>query len=83
MTLSFSFYVGIHLKKSKKGNKKLRSLFYLAVSSIIITNRATMIVDYYKKKKASGIKPKDALVASMNKTLRIIHSLCKNGCLFK
>ena len=74
---------GLHLKISKKGNKKLRSLLYLAVSCMIKTNRETVIVDFYKKKKASGIKPKAALVASMNKTLRIIHSLCKNGCLFK
>jgi hypothetical protein len=50
---------------------------------MIKTNRETEIVDFYKKKKASGMKPKAALVASMNKTLRIIHSLCKNGCLFK
>ena len=74
---------GLHLKISKKGNKKLRSLLYLAVSCMIKTNRETVIVDFYKKKKASGMKPKAALVASMNKTLRIIYSLCKNGCLFK
>ena len=74
---------GLHLKISKKGNKKLRSLLYLAVSCMIKTNRESVIVDFYKKKKASGLKPKAALVASMNKTLRIIHSLCKNGCLFK
>ena len=74
---------GLHLKISKKGNKKLRSLLYLAVSCMIKTNRESVIVDFYKKKKASGMKPKAALVASMNKTLRIIHSLCKNGCLFE
>ena len=74
---------GLHLKISKKGNKKLRCLLYLAVTCMIRTDRETVIVDFYKKKKASGMKPKAALVASMNKTLRIIHSLCKNGCLFK
>lgn len=74
---------GLHLKISKKGNKKLRSLLYLAVSCMIKTGRESVIVDFYKKKKASGMKPKAALVASMNKTLRIIYSLCKNGCLFK
>ena len=74
---------GLHLKISKKGNKKLRSLLYLAVSCMIKTNRESVIVDFYKKKKASGMKPKAALVASMKKTLRIIHSLCKNGCLFE
>ena len=74
---------GLHLKISKKGNKKLRSLLYLAVSCMIKTNGESVIVDFYKKKKASGMKPKAALVASMNKTSRIIYSLCKNGCLFK
>ena len=73
---------GLHLKISKKGNKKLRSLLYLAVSCMIKTKRNTPIVEFYKKKKASGMKPKAALIASMNKTLRIIYSLCKNGCLF-
>ena len=73
---------GLHLKISKKGNKKLRSLLYLAITCMIKTNRNTSIVEFYKKKKASGMKPKAALIASMNKTLRIIYSLCKNGYLF-
>ncbi len=74
---------GLHLKISKKGNKKLRSLLYLAVTCMIRTNRDSVIVDFYEKKKASGMKPKVVLVASMNKTLRIIYSLCKNGCQFR
>ena len=47
------------------------------------TNRDTKIIEFYKKKKADGLAARSALVASMNKLLRIIHSLCKNGCLFK
>lgn len=74
---------GLHLKISKKGNKKLRSLLYLAVTSMIRTERKTKIVEYYKKKKADGLTPQTALVACMNKTLRIIYSLCKNGTYFK
>lgn len=74
---------GLHLKISKKGNKKLRCLLYLAVTCMIRTSRNTVIVDFYKKKKADGLAPKSALVASMNKLVRIIYSLCKNGCLFK
>lgn len=74
---------GLHLKISKKGNKKLRTLLYLAVTCMIKTGRDTSIVEYYKKKKASGMKSKASLVASMNKTLRIIYSLCKNGCFFE
>ena len=49
---------------------------------MIRTGRNMSIMDFYNRKKASGMKPKAALIASMNKTLRIIHSLCKNGCLF-
>lgn len=74
---------GLHLKISKKGNKKLRCLLYLAVTCMIKTSRETVIVDFYKKKKADGLASKSALVASMNKLVRIIYSLCKNGCLFK
>lgn len=74
---------GLHLRISKKGNKKLRCLLYLAVTCIIKTSRDTSIVDFYKKKKADGLASKSALVASMNKLIRIIYSLCKNGCLFE
>ena len=74
---------GLHLKISKKGNKKLRCLLYLALTCMIKTSRNTVIVDFYKKKKADGLASKSALVASMNKLVRIIYSLCKNGCLFK
>ena len=74
---------GLHLKISKKGNKKLRCLLYLAVTCMIKTNRQSSITEYYKKKKADGLAPHSALVASMNKLTRIIYSLCKNGCLFK
>ena len=74
---------GLHLRISKKGNKKLRCLSYLAVTCMIKTSRDTSIVDFYKKKKADGLVPKSALVASMNKLIRIIYSLCKNGCLFE
>lgn len=74
---------GLHLRISKKGNKKLRCLLYLAVTCMIKTSRYTSIVDFYKKKKADGLASKSALVASMNKLIRIIYSLCKNGCLFE
>ena len=78
---------GLHLRISKKGNKKLRCLLYLAVTCMIKTSRDTSIVDFYKKKKDKEIIEKQcfqyALVASMNKLIRIIYSLCKNGCLFE
>lgn len=74
---------GLRLKLSKKGTKKLRCLLYLAVTCMIKTSRNTVIVDFYKKKKADGLAPRSALVASMNKLIRIIYSLCKSGSLFK
>lgn len=74
---------GLHLKISKKGNKKLRCLLYLAVTCMIRTSRDTVIVEFYQKKKADGLASKSALVASMNKTIRIIYSLCKNNTYFK
>ena len=74
---------GLHLKISKKGNKKLRSLLYLSITCMIRTSIDTVIVNFYKKKKADGLASKSALVASMNKLTRIIFSLCKNGCLFE
>ncbi len=74
---------GLRLKLSKKGNKKLRCLLYLAVTCMIKTSRNTVSVDFYKKKKADGLAPRSALVASMNKLIRIIYSLCKSGSLFK
>ena len=74
---------GLHLKISKKGNKKLRCLLYLAVTCMIRTSRDTVIVEFYQKKKADGLASKSALVASMNKTIRIIYSLCKNNTYYK
>ena len=75
--------LGNHLKISKKGNKNLRCLLFLAVTCMIKQSISSSIVDFYKKKKASGMKPKAAIVAAMNKTLRIIYSLCKNDSFFK
>ena len=49
---------GLHLKISKKGNKKLRSLLYLAVSCMIKTDRESVIVDFYKRKKGAVKKPR-------------------------
>lgn len=74
---------GLHLKISKKGNKKLRCLLYWAITYMIKTSRDTVIVDFYKKKKTDGLASKSTLVASMNKLVQIIYSLCRNGCLLK
>lgn len=74
---------GEHLNISKKGNKKLRYLLFLAVVSMVKTNRDTPVVDFFLKKRSDGLKNKEALVASMNKLLRLIYCLCKNGMIYK
>jgi len=75
---------GEGLRITKKGNKHLRTLLYLAVTSMVKTKRDNIIVDFYNKKKRQerAMSSKAAFIACSNKLLRIIYSMCKNGCLF-
>ncbi len=76
---------GEHLRITKKGNKNLRTLLYLAVASNIRTGQQNLIVDYYNKKRQQD-KPmayKAALIACANKLLRIIYSMHMSGELFR
>lgn len=72
---------GLHLRITKKGNKELRCLLYLAIQNTIQGNN--VIADYYHKKIATALPSKVAKVACMNKLLRIIYSMCKNGVIFQ
>ena len=72
---------GLHLKITKKGNKELRCLLYLAIQNTVQGNN--VIADYYHKKIATALPSKVAKVACMNKLLRIIYSMCKNGVIFQ
>ena len=74
---------GEHLRISKKGNKKLRCLLYLAVTCMIKVGKADSILRFYQKKKQQGLAPKAAKVATMNKLLRIIYSLIKNKATYQ
>ena len=74
---------GEHLRISKKGNKKLRCLLYLAVTCMIKVGKADSILRFYQKKKQQGLAPKAAKVAAMNKLLRIIYSLIKNKATYQ
>lgn len=74
---------GEHLNISKKGNKKLRYLLFIAVVSMVKTNRDTPVVEFFFKKRQQGLRNKEALVASMNKLLRLIYCLCKNGLIYR
>lgn len=72
---------GLHLRITKKGNKELRCLLYLAIHNTIQGNN--VISNYYHKKIATGLASKVAKVACMNKLLRIIYSMCKTGVIFQ
>lgn len=75
---------GEHLRITKKGNKRLRTLVYLAVSSNIKSKKTNPLKDYYNKKRqqANPLAHKAALVACANKLLRIIYSMSKSGTCF-
>lgn len=77
---------GEHLKMSKKGNKRLRRLLYLAITCML-RNKSdnNSIRDFYKKKmqQTSGMKSMVASFACANKFLRIIYSMCINGTLYQ
>ena len=72
---------GLHLKITKKGNKELRCLLYLAIQNTVQSINA--ISKYYYKKIATGLPSKAAKVACMNKLLRIIYSMCKFGVIYQ
>ena len=76
---------GLHLSISKKGNKRLRCLLYLAVTcNLRLKKESDPIQKFYQKKKQQSVplKPKAARIACTNKLLRIIYGMCKNGCLY-
>jgi transposase len=76
---------GEHLKITKKGNKRLRTSLYLACQVACQKRmKENKIKSFYNKKKQQDrpLSTKAAYIACSNKLLRIIHSLCKNGCLF-
>jgi transposase len=73
---------GLHLKISKKGNKRLRTILFMMVESMRKSNRKqNAIQDYYKKKtqQSNPLKPKAASIASASKLVRIIYYMHKTG----
>jgi len=75
---------GEHLHITKKGNKNLRCLLYLAVSANIRMGKLNPIRNFYNKKKQQDnpLSHKAALIACVNKLLRIIYSMNESGELF-
>ena len=77
---------GQHLHITKKGNKRLRCLLYMAVTcSISLKSDNNKIKDFYIKKKqqSNPMSSKAAKIACANKLLRIIYYMCKNGTMYQ
>ena len=77
---------GDHMHITKKGNKRLRCLLYLAVTcSIRLKRDDNSIKDFYIKKKqqSNPMCSKAAKSACASKLVRIIYSMCKTGELYQ
>lgn len=77
---------GDHMHITKKGNKRLRCLLYLAETcSIRLKRDDNSIKDFYiKKKQQSNLMcSKAAKTACASKLVRIIYSMCKTGELYQ
>ena len=72
-------YDGDHLSISKKGNKRLRCLLYLAVVCNLRQAKNDPIYNFYQKKRQQNtpLKSKAAKIACAHKLLVIIYGLCK------
>lgn len=71
---------GLHLSISKKGNKYLRCLLYLAVTCSLCIKKDNPINNFYKKKKQqlNPLNSKAAKTACTAKLLKVIYGMCKN-----
>ena len=77
---------GDHMHITKKGNKRLRCLLYLAVTcSIRLKRDDNSIKDFYIKKKqqSNPMCSKATKTACASKLVRIIYSMCKTGELYQ
>lgn len=71
---------GEHLHITKKGNKDLRTLLFLAISCNVRIGKTNSILDFYNKKRqqTNPLVYKAALIACANKLLRIIFGMHKS-----
>jgi len=74
-------------KINKRGNKRLRKILFQVVTNMISWRAKTQntIVDYYDKlkKQPNGKLHKVAMIASMNKFLKVAFHLIQNGLLYQ
>ena len=78
-------YDGDHLSISKKGNKRLRCILYLAVVCNLRQAKNDHIYNFYQKKRqqTNPLKSKAAKIACAHKLLVIIYGLCKTQNSYK
>jgi transposase len=71
---------GDHLPITKKGNKCLRTLFYMAARAAIGSKKPNSIKRFYESKttQVTPLERNAAIIASSNKMMHILFSLCKN-----
>lgn len=74
---------GQHKPITKKGNKRLRRLLYLAVKVTAANDPDGPIAECVRKKKGNGLSDKAAAVAASNKLLRILLSMLRSGAAFR
>lgn len=76
---------GEHLSISKKGNKRLRCLLYLAVTCNIKLKKVNTINQFNQKKRQqlNPLNSKAAKVACTAKLVKIIYGMCKNNTIFQ
>lgn len=75
---------GNHLSISKKGNKRLRCLLYLAVSCNLRLKKEDTIYNYYQKKRqqVTPLCAKAARIACAHKLLILIYGICKTDAYY-
>ena len=76
---------GLHLKMSKKGNSRLRTVLHLMVNSMLVPNRENNAIrDKYHKKtqQLNPLKPKVASMACANQLVRIIYYMHKTSSVY-
>jgi len=71
---------GEHLPITKKGNKHLRSLFYLAARAAVDSKKTNSIKVFYESKttQTNPLERNAAIIASCNKMMHVLFSMCKH-----
>lgn len=71
---------GEHLPITKKGNKHLRSLFYMAARAAVDSKKTNSIKVFYESKttQINPLERKAAIIAAANKMMHVLFSMCKN-----